>query len=827
MSEDTIFNTLFDFELPNGATAGDTTFRGKKLRDYTDDQIFKIAKVNRKLQPIMHQLYGGNLSFDEFSQKAGFATVPDGYDLHNPLLSTENAGAIYRNINDNSLIYLDKGRSSNDLKVIEQYIAADKRGLDAQSVQSGELAQEIIGEVPTRIASTFQGVPFLRELVNPAIAAGASAISQMDDNKGAGYSEILQLLDRATDRRAEEAPLTSGLSRLATAAGTAGAFAPLDTITGNTRLGRYGKAAGIGGALGLLEGGFSGFIEGATNPEKSALTEAQRQGVEGGVAGTVFGPIGESAGDVVGSVAQRYSNMDINQILNQIGFDGDAARVVRDFLAMDAAQAPVNVQRAGPYGSIASFGPNTQMLLDAVANDTGRGATLVRENLEKTAETASLDLKSTLDAELGLPSGSLAGQKSNIMANTRDQRSSLYKDAYDFELDPANELASQIIQDFNQAVPSSILARARESAKLNRSDLEYIGGVRVSEEKFNDLLSDPNFLKDKSVQSVDGGYMVMQKPTVESVDAATRALLDAAESAKKNREFGFASDLRVRAMEMRKMMDEINPAYAEARLAGKDAIDQRLAAELGDDILSPRVEVDMLAREMESLDDVARKQLLQGLRNRIDKIQATAKNVRGDNDQEVVEALALLRVISSRDVSEKFRVVLGDEAASRLATQIANTQSALLQKAAIATNSKTFVRQQVSDRINQISGVPLGETVARQGVVPTVAGGLIDTFLGSTNSGLRGEEIRARIGETLSQNLSPEMLADRARILQNLNPAIRQAAERGQSFSEATKNALLFGGMSSVQDPQLISPAQSLGSLAGMTPEMLTLLRPR
>ena len=60
------------------------------------------------------------------------------------------------------------------------------------------------------------------------------------------------------------------------------------------------------------------------------------------------------------------------------------------------------------------------------------------------------------------------------------------------------------------------------------------------------------------------------------------ALRRAGEDAAYQSKFNLARLIRIE-------LDNINPDYKAARAAGKDAIDQKLAAQLGNDILSPRI----------------------------------------------------------------------------------------------------------------------------------------------------------------------------------------------------------------------------------------------
>ena len=618
------------------------------------------------------------------------------------------------------------GYTTSDIAKISE-IAKSKGGRQrAGDIYRGEVAQEIAGEIPTRAASMAKGIPFVRGYVEPAFA-GARAVAQ-----GTSPTTAMDTIREAIARREQEAPLTVGASRLGTGIATAAATAP--SMTAKTVLGRTAQAAGYGGALGTLEGLVGGFGEGLFARDggfDEAMQTATRQAGIGGVAGTVFGAAGQPAAEGLGALYGSYLREPVRNIVEKIGFKKDAANVVEEFLAMDAAQAVESAEQVGPYGSISTLGPNTEALLDAVANTPSEGARIAKQNLDETALAASRDLNDRLNDVLGEPTPVGEGiltQKSDIMISTAAERREAYGDAYDFQIDADTEGGAAVLNLFGRVDPSD-LTGAKTLLRESGGNPDLIGGRRISADEVTDALADAPE-GSVIVSNADGSYTVQGKPTVETIDYVTQQLYDAAQALKRQGQDRAAMSKMNLARELRTSLDEINPDYAKARAAGKDAIDQKLAADLGNDILSPRVTREDVALAMKSVDEVGAKQLKLALRNRIDELMANAKiNPRARNDAEVVEALAALKAMNNRAVAQKLQLALGEDAAAELGEQIAQTSGALLQQAQVAAGSRTNIRRLVDERLKEVVGEPLGATVGRQGIIPTIAGGVADTVL--------------------------------------------------------------------------------------------------
>ena len=670
------------------------------------------------------------------------------------------------------------GYATSDIAKISEITKSKGGRQRAGDIYRGEIAQEVAGELPTRAASMAKGIPFVRGYVEPTFA-GARAVTQ-----GMSPTTAMDTIRAAIERREQEAPLTVGASRLGAGVATAAATAP--SMTAKNVVGRTLQAAGYGGALGTLEGLVGGFGEGLFARDggfDEAMQTATRQAGIGGVAGTVFGAAGQPAAEGLGALYGSYLREPVRDIVEKIGFKKDAANVVEEFLAMDAAQAVESAEQVGPYGSISTLGPNTEALLDAVANTPSEGARIAKQNLDETALAASRDLNDRLNDVLGEPTDVGEGiltQKSDIMISTAAERREAYEAAYDFQIDADTEGGAAVLNLFGRVDPS-------------------------------DLAGAKTLLREAG-ENPD----LLENPTVATIDYVTQQLYDAGQALKRQGQARAAQSKMNLARELRSALDEINPDYAKARAAGKDAIDQKLAADLGNDILSPRVTREDVALAMKNVDEVGAKQLKLALRNRIDELMANAKiNPRARNEAEVVEALAALKAMNNRAVAQKLQLALGKDAADALGEQIAQTSSALLQQAQVAAGSRTNIRRLVDDRLKEVVGEPLGATVGRQGIIPTIAGGVADTVLSGPSQRERVAGLASEIAPVLTQRMTPEDLRRQAEMMQQMTGYIDRASQGARAARDVTAGIAQGAGRQQArreeQDPMTVNLMRQLG----------------
>lgn len=688
--------------------------------------------------------------------------------------------------------YVSKGGSTNDPETI--FMMRQNKGnvgeSDAGSVFALNAAKDIIGESGTRHMSAMKAAPFLRGYVEQQAAAGAQAraAERGDDLPVGAVVPTENLVRQAIAARELAAPKTVAASRLATGI-TSGALA-LPALPATSLLGTMAAGTAIGVPAAIAEGYIAGYGEGGQE-------EAKAQATTGGAAALGFGLGGPIVGRAAGALGTRYLSKPVRNIMEQLGFKDDAAEVVKDVLALDSADAVSNAATAGPYGSIASVGGATEALLDTVANSP-EGRKIVVDNLNETANVASKDLVGSFDSVLGVTAKDLKGQTQDIMADTAEQRSALYGAAYDFEIDAGTDAGQSLMSIFGRVLPED-LRGAQKYMFQEGQPSQFFSPTKLDADTFNELpASQRSKLNVRS--NPDGTYTVQEVPTVASIDYLSRQLYGQSEELARAGNTIQSRTKRSLAMQLRKALDEVNPDYAAARASGKDAIDQRAAASLGDDILKPNVTRAEIEREVVEMDDVAKEQLRRALRNRLDEIQANARvNPTTRNDAEVVEALAALKALNTRAVEQKLRLALGDKAADRLSQQIRDTSAALMQRASVATNSKTAIRGLVMERMRELVGENLGEQVSRQGLLPTVSGAVVNQLVSGPSQRQRLDAVAREIAPVLTQRQTPEMLMQSARQMEQLAPQIGRARRGGELIGNAAQRTMLGAGQAQAQ----------------------------
>jgi hypothetical protein len=771
-------------------------------------------------QTLAEYLYNKHYTdnFDNFSSFANKIKL-QGYDKPAPagteVVERFTGGGMIVKMPDGAETYFDEGFSTTDPARIAQIRAA--KG-DVGSVVKGETAQELIGELPTRVLSAAKGMPFVRGYVEPVAGQLASTISKtgipylFEGGEGISPEAATGLIGQAIERREQEAPITSGASRLATGVATAAPFAP--ALRADSMVGKIGQGGLYGTTLGGLEGLIAGYGEGGVD-------EAQRQATSGAVGGGLFGAAGAPIAGAVGYGYGKYLERPVKDIIESLGFKREAASVVADTLAKDAADAVQSVENSGPYGSLVAVGPNTASLLDTISQSSGKGAKIATDNLNETAVAASNDLNKTLDTVLGevTKDGGIKTQKSGIMESTREERQKIYGEAYSVKIDPDTEKGARVIELVNRASPEE-LSQAKKALRRDGVPTDFLGGQRVKEAELNEVFENipASQRADLSVTSnADGSYTVFRVPTVEMVDVLSRRLFGLSDVAKRAGDMSEYMSLRKFAFNLRKSLDDVSPSYKDARAVANDVDDMRNAADLGDNILNPKVTREDVMLSIENMDDVSVGQLRQALRNRIDEIAANAKKpVTASSEQEIIEALATLKAMNTRAVATKLRMVLGDEDADIIGKQIRDTSEAMMMRALASRNSATFNRQVLMERLKEITGKSLAEEVGEQGLLTVGAKKATEALVGSTPQSQRIERLTEEMAPVLTQRMTPEQLLLQASRLQSLAPAIERAQAGRQSAAEAVQRGAMSLGIGQAQQDERLSPTQQLMRALGM-----------
>ena len=739
----------------------------------------------------LHGKFYSDMDFGEFSERIGLApaqeapTIPEGSTL---LKQYPDGGYITQN---------RKTRQMNYVNPNDAYVTADqgtitsimREGGDAAKVVKGEMSREVVGEGFTSLASGFgKGVPFARGYVEPAMAAVNPNISEETIRAAIGSQEA-------------EYPALTGGARLATGVATGVASGADRLINAPTRIGRAAQAMGFGTGIGVAEGGIAGYGEGGAE-------EAARQAQVGGMFGLFAGAVAPAIGSIAGGVSRFKAEMPFRSDINKIGAKGDAKRLIKDAVEADGVGAAAAANT--PYGNIATLGPNMSNLLDVVANTPGKGAAVVRSNLNETSLAASQDLSRTLDDVLGEVTSGKIGQKAGIMADTAAARKELYGSAYTAQITPGED-ASDVVLDLYTRVSPDDLTGATTLMREAGGEFDYMVPTRVSEEQANKILSSKNGVN--ITYDVDGNYIAMRTPTVETLDYVTRRLHSRAQELKRSGDIeGYRSKTAL-AIQMRNALDEVSPDYGAARAAGKDAIDQKIAADLGNDLLSPSVTREEVQIALDVMGPTELNQVRTALRNRLDEIAANAKvNPTKRTDAEVVEALAQLKAMNTRAVATKMQMVLGDVGFEKMSNKIREASDAMIMAASVAQNSKTAIRQAVQKRFEELITPTMGERIGQQGLLGAPTAMASDMLLAGGGQADRIRAAQEQLAPILSRRMTPDDLMRQAQAMERAAPGIQAARETGEATKSNVISGLLGAGASAqaagVQPP--VDPSQDL-----------------
>ena len=755
---------------------------------------------DEELARALHGKFYSDMDFGDFSTKIGLApaqeapTIPEGSTL---LKQYPDGGYITQN---------RKTRQMNYVNPEGAYVSADqgtitsimREGGDFKKVVGGEMSRDVVGEGLTFLGSAVGGgIPFARGYIAQAGAKASELGSQFTGNEPISEETIRA----AIGSQEAQYPALTNTGRLATGASLGVASGVDRLINAPTRIGRAAQAMGLGTGIGVAEGGIAGYGEGGAE-------EAARQAQVGGMFGLIAGAVAPVIGSIAGGVSRLRAEMPFRSDINKIGAKGDAKRLIKDAVEADGVGAAAAANT--PYGNLATLGPNMSNLLDVVANTPGKGAAVVRSNLNETSLAASQDLSRTLDDVLGEVTGGKIGQKAGIMADTAEARRELYGSAYTSQVTPGEPASDTVLDLYTRVIPED-LTGATTLMREAGGEFSYMVPTRVSEEQANKILKSSDGVN--ITYDVDGNYIAMRTPTVETLDYVTRRLHSRAQELKRSGDIeGYRSKTAL-AIQMRNALDEVSPDYAAARAAGKDAIDQKIAADIGTDLLSPSVTREEVQIALDVMGPTELKQVRTALRNRLDEIAANAKiNPSKRTDAEVVEALAQLKAMNSRAVATKMQMVLGDVGFEKMSSKIREASDAMIMAASVAQNSKTAIRQAVQKRFEELITPSLAERIGREGILNVPVTMAADVALAGGGQADRIRAAQEQLAPILSRRMTPDDLMRQAQAMERAAPGIQAARETGEAARSNVISGLLGAGASAqaagVQPP--IDPSQDL-----------------
>ncbi|KIC39356.1 hypothetical protein [Leisingera sp. ANG-M7] len=538
--------------------------------------------------------------------------------------------------------------------------------------------ERVIAAYPVagRVQEAVQGIPILGEFADETVGA-------------LGQPETADTMRRVSDAFERQRPgqsmalnIGGGVaSAIPLAAGAAGAKA-VDFVSrgGNalTRALRVGAVAAPGGAV---EGAAS-FAGRAEDGER--LAEAGKGALIGGGMAAALGPFASLIGEGATAMAKRIKRLDVRTIADEFGLKPEAARVVKQALAnddLDAAAA--RLSQLGDDAMLADAGPGTAALLDASANTGGAALRVARDAAETRATQVGQRLGQTLDGLLGKPGGVKAAAR-DIASETSPARQAAYDLAYSKPIDYAAASGRKV-----EEVLSRVPARTMQSAVQEANDAMTAAGLR--NQQIMAEIAD------------DGSVAFREMPNVQQLDFLKRALDDVARG--NTDQFGRFTEAGNRARrlaaQLRDSVREAVPEYGRALRIGGDKIQRDEALALGKNMLSRRTTLEDVQQFMrQGVSAEAKQALRQGLREGIEEALSNVRRTITDPNTDAREAMQLVKEMSSRANVGKLQQILGTQRANRLLQELDRTAAALELRAAIATNSKTAIRQSIQEQVS-------------------------------------------------------------------------------------------------------------------------------
>lgn len=613
--------------------------------------------------------------------------------------------------------------------------------------------------IAARAQEVVRGVPFVGSYADEVVGA-------ISPQAGANMAATSQAMQR--ERPKETMALNLGG---AVAGSVPMALAAGPSIAANAATSIGGRALQAG-ALGLVAGGTEGAIYGAGEQEGGRGRNAAVGGAVGAGAGAILGTAAPYAAAGVKSLITRLRGSDVKVIAKELGVTPEAAGVIRDAMRTGSeADAMAALQRAGPDAMLADAGKSASTLLDAAAASGGAASQIAQPAVSARAQAATGKIVSVLDRTLGAPKG----EKELITAvrtGSAPARSAAYEAAYAQPIDYASGQGRRL---------EGLMSRVPASAWRRASQLMSLDGDASMQKLFT--IGD------------DGAVTVQTMPDVRQLDYITRALNDVASEADGAGKLGGTTDLGRSTGNLSKVIRQTVrsavPEYGTALDTAAGAISERNAIETGYTLLSRTTRREDIAQAMGSASKAEREAAKQGVRASIDDAMASVTRTMSDPDTTTREGILALRDMSSRSNATKLRILLGQDAANELLSEVDQAATAFELRAAIAENSKTAIRASIQKGV---------ETRADGGVLSALKSGepinaakrIVQALSGETPEAV--ELRRMGIYEDIATALTETRGARAENALRRIN-----AAMNGQAMSEQSArfvaNTLMTSGV--------------------------------
>lgn len=547
------------------------------------------------------------------------------------------------------------------------------------------------------------------------------------------YDQALDEVRGANKQAAEANPGTYLAGQITGGVGSAAGLAKSGlSLTGRlapnaSMLSRIGAGAAEGAAMGGAYGAGSG--EGMIDRGYKAAENA----AVGGIAGGALPIIARGASAGYQNIADRVA---ASRVAQQTGFQPEVARMVSNVLEADGTLGPqgmANMQRAGGEAMLADAGPNARSVLDTAIQRGGPGAVSARSAIDARVARGSRDINSALDGAFGAPEG-VESARTAIRQSTAGARSGAYNAAYATPIDYAAPEGQAIEQLVRSRVPGSAIQDANRLMRLEGHESRQIL-ARVAD---------------------DGSVTYEKLPDVRQLDYITRALNQAAESGDGAGALGGQTTIgrayQNLSREIRQNLRTAVPEYGNALDTAADPIRRSQAVELGSKLLSPSMSRDQVANAVDGMSAAEREALAQGIRSRFDDTLANVTRTVADGDTTAREGIKALKGMSSRASRQKVIEAIGQERAQPLFDELDRVATSFELRASVAENSKTFARQTVSGRIDELTAPGAIGTLGR-GKPGKAVQRIAEVLTGQTPERIAGRqnEIYSQIADLLTR----------------------------------------------------------------------------
>lgn len=572
---------------------------------------------------------------------------------------------------------------------------------------------------------------------------------------------------------------------------------PMKTFLRNTavRNAQQGARAGLGESeADLMEGDFAGV---ATDTGKGAGY------------GIALGVPMEKAMNVAGGAISKYGGefaekftrkgKSIKKLSEQLGVSQGAANIIYAMIAhgMNLQQMTANLRKAGDQGMIIDADKSIAQLGDAIqASGAPNAGQIIGNAAETRAANQADELRPTMDQVLGEPPEGMQTAVDAVATRTMPARKKAYNDAYNQKIDydsPAGTEIAQIVDDLGTLDPKEL----RNAIKR--------ANMRMSREGYRDEQFVMETLEDGTVR-------LKKMPNMIQVDYLKRQLDNTYDRTGIEEYALFARDLRNAAV-------DAVPKYGVALKLGGAKITETEVMQLGGKFLQDNVKLDTLKNAVNKASVVEMDAIRLGARNQIEEIlDQTRKNI-GDvgNDKSgatAEESKKLLRILSSESSRKKLRMVLGESESQILFKKLDEVESGLQLLNSLGGNSKTAIRTQLNNALDDILEPGIIGSVARGELSVTVPK-IIQAVTQQTPEALLGQkdEILSEVATVLTQAKGREaeaalQLLDRAR--QGAKLSTPQAAFISKTY-ESIKSGIA-GGINQGAKQQVIEsdPVQQI-----------------